>query len=85
MKMDKRADGTIGHPYSALNLRLVLATFGLVSFTVLAVGLWWIGLRVIAVLAAAVAVTAVIDLVVIRRRRAERRRRDPTAHHSLFE
>src|SRR5690348_11898700 len=31
------ARGTVGHPYSALNLRLVLAIFGLVSCTVLAV------------------------------------------------
>src|SRR5437867_399310 len=32
----RRARGTVGHPYSALNLRLVLAAFGLVASAVLA-------------------------------------------------
>ena len=36
------ARGTVGRPYSALNLRLVLATFGLITCVVLGVFLlWW--------------------------------------------
>jgi Flp pilus assembly protein TadB len=77
--------GTVGHPYSALNLRLALAIFGLVSCTALAVGLGWAGYPVLAVIAAAIAVTAVVDLIVVQRRRIQRHRREPGAHHSLFE
>jgi Flp pilus assembly protein TadB len=77
--------GTAGHPYSALNLRLALAIFGLVSCTALAVGLGLAGHPVLAVAAAAIAVTAVVDVVVVQRRRIQRRRREPGAHHSLFE
>jgi Flp pilus assembly protein TadB len=77
--------GTVGHPYSALNLRLALAVFGLVSCTALAVGLAWAGYPVLAVLAAAIALTAVVDLIVVQRRRIQRHRQEPGAHHSLFE
>jgi uncharacterized membrane protein YqjE len=77
--------GTVGHPYSALNLRFALAIFGLVSCTALAVGLAWAGYPVAAVIAAVIALTAVVDLVVVQRRRIERRRREPGVHHSLFE
>jgi hypothetical protein len=77
--------GTVGHPYSALNLRLGLAIFGLVSCTGLAVGLALAGYPVLAVIAAAIAVTAVVDLIVVQRRRIQRRRREPGTHHSLFE
>lgn len=81
-----RRNGTTGHPYSALNLRLALAIFGLVTCTALTVGLWWLGFRVLAIVTAVIAVTAVVDLVVIQRRRAQRRRREgPGSHHSLFE
>lgn len=80
----KGARGTVGHPYSALNLRLALAAFGLVSCGVLA-GLmfalgYWLPGAILAVLAA----IAIVDLVVIQLRRRARRRSDPQ-HHSLFE
>jgi membrane protein YdbS with pleckstrin-like domain len=79
------ARGTVGHPYSALNLRLVLALFGLVVCTVLAILAWWADLVWLAVVLAVLAVVAVVDLVVIQRRRRARRREEPGAHHSLFE
>jgi uncharacterized membrane protein YqjE len=72
-------------PRSALNLRLVLASFGLVSCAVLAAVLLWAGYRLAAALAAIIALTAAVDLVVIQRRRARRRREEPGADHSLFE
>ena len=79
------ARGTVGHPYSALNLRLVLATFGLITCVVLGVILlWWDlsgwGAAVLAVLA----LIAAADLGVIQMRRRRRREEDPTSH-SLFE
>jgi hypothetical protein len=80
----RRARGTVGHPYSALNLRLVLASFGLVSCAVLAglmyAGHYWVPGSIFAVLAA----IALADLVVIQLRRRARRRADP-GQHSLFE
>jgi hypothetical protein len=80
----RRARGTVGHPYSALNLRLALATFGLVVCAVLAglmfAGRYWVAGAILAVLAA----IALVDLVVIQLRRRARRRTDPT-DHSLFE
>ncbi|WP_433392507.1 DUF6343 family protein [Micromonospora sp. KLBMP9576] len=81
----RRARGTVGHANSALNLRLVLAGFGLVTMTVFAVlainaDLLWLG-----VLCAVFAVVAVVDLIIIQRRRAARRREEPGARHSLFE
>ena len=79
------ARGTVGHPYSALNLRLALAVFGLVVFAVLT----WLaaaaGLLVLAVLCGIVVLTAVVDLAVIQYRRRQRRRAEPGVHHSLFE
>jgi hypothetical protein len=81
----RRARGTVGHPYSALNLRLVLALFGLVVCAVLAVLAWRADFGWIAVALAVLAVVAVVDLVVIQRRRRARRREEPGAHHSLFE
>jgi Flp pilus assembly protein TadB len=80
------ADGTVGHPYSALNLRLVLALFGLAAFLALAAVAWW-GLHLggIAAICAAVALVALINVLVVERRRAQRRRREPDADHSLFE
>ncbi len=80
-----RARGTIGRPYSALNLRLVLALFGLVFCTVMAVLTARAGLTAIAVLFGLLAVVAVIDVVVIMRRRAARRREHPGRKFSLFE
>jgi hypothetical protein len=77
--------GTVGHPYSALNLRLALALFGLVASVVFAVLVGRAGYGVIAIILSLVAVTALIDVVVIQRRRRARRRDDPDAGHSLFE
>jgi uncharacterized membrane protein YqjE len=80
----RRARGTVGHPYSALNLRLVLAAFGLVTCAVLAVLMFatrhWLPGSILAVLA----VIALVDLIVIQSRRRARRRTDPS-RHSLFE
>jgi hypothetical protein len=77
--------GTVGRPHSALNLRLVLAAFGLVTSVVFAVLLGRAGYGLAAALMAAVAATALIDIVVIQRRRRARRRADPHARPSLFE
>lgn len=79
-----RARGTIGRPYSALNLRLVLAGLGLVMCTVLAVGFAVAGEPVGAVLLGLLAMVAVVDLVVIQLRRRRRRQVEPW-RHSLFE
>ncbi|MFY1599222.1 DUF6343 family protein [Micromonospora sp. WMMD737] len=81
----RRARGTVGHAYSALNMRLLLAGFGLVTMTVFAVlafnaDLVWLG-----VLCVVFAVVAVVDLIIIQRRRAARRREEPGTRHSLFE
>jgi membrane protein YdbS with pleckstrin-like domain len=78
------ARGTVGHPYSALNLRLVLAAIGLVLCAAASVVLFWRGVPVLGALFAAVAATAVVDIVVIQLRRRARHRTEPT-HHSLFE
>ncbi len=78
------ARGTVGHPYSALNLRLVLAVIGLILCTAAAVILFWRGVPVLGALFAAVGATAVVDIVIIQLRRRARRRTDP-ARHSLFE
>lgn len=80
----KRRRGTVGHPYTALNLRLVLATFGLVICGALAAVLLWRGLVAVGVVAGVLAVVAVVDLVVIQLRRRQRRRADPR-EHSLFQ
>lgn len=79
------ARGTVGHAYSALNLRLLLASFGLVSCAVLAVLAARLGQPVLAMILAGLAVVAAADLVVIQRRRTARRREDPDVRHSLFE
>jgi Flp pilus assembly protein TadB len=78
--------GTVGHAYSPLNLRLVLATFGLVFCLVLAVLVGRAGYPLPAVILGVLAAVAAVDLVVIQRRRAARRREEPPrTHHSLFE
>lgn len=79
------ARGTVGHAYSALNLRLLLASFGLVSCAVLAVLAARVGQPVLAVILVTLAVVAAVDLVVIQRRRVARRREEPNVRHSLFE
>lgn len=81
----KRAQGTIGHPYSALNLRLVLAIFGFVAFVALAVLFVAIHLKVAAVVSIIVAATAVVDIAVIQTRRRARAREEGGKRHSLFE
>lgn len=81
----RRARGTVGHPYSALNLRLVLALFGLVFCALMAVLTARAGATVFAVVFGLLAVVAVVDLVVIMRRRAARRREYPGRKFSLFE
>lgn len=77
--------GTVGHPYSALNLRLLFAAFGLLFTGVLAVLLARADQPVLAVLAAVFAAIAAADLVVIARRLRQRRRANPHHPHSLFE
>ena len=77
--------GTVEKPFSALNLRLVLALFGLVVCTVLAVLLFRGGWIVPAWLLAAWALVAAVDAVVIQLRRRARRRAEGARGHSLFE
>ena len=77
--------GTVGQPYSALNLRLVLAAFGLVVCTLLAVVLFRRGWPVPGWLLTAWALVAAVDLVVVQLRRRARRRDDGGRRHSLFE
>lgn len=71
--------------YSALNMRLVLAIFGLVSMTIFAVVAFRVGVIWLGVVCAILAAVAVVDLFVIQRRRAARHREEPGAKHSLFE
>jgi membrane protein implicated in regulation of membrane protease activity len=86
MRSQRRgARGDVRRPYSALNLRLVLATFGLVTCAVLAFLVGRAGLTGLAVVLAVLAVVAVVDIVVIQRRRTARRREDPRARYSMFE
>ncbi|WP_433089959.1 hypothetical protein ACQP1P_10645 [Dactylosporangium sp. CA-052675] len=78
------ARGTFGHPYSALNLRLALAVFGLLTCAVLgalalAAGLTWLGV-ILLVLAA----SALVDAVVVELRRRARVR-EGGGRGSLFE
>lgn len=77
--------GTVDQPYSPLNLRLVLAVFGFVVCTVLAVWLWRQGHEVPAWLLGAWALVAVVDIVVVQLRRRARRRAEGGRRHSLFE
>lgn len=77
--------GTVGEPYSALNLRLVLAIFGLVVCTGLALLLRHWGRAVPAWILAGWAVVALADIVVVQLRRRARRRAEGGREHSLFE
>jgi hypothetical protein len=76
--------GTVGEPYSALNLRLVLAVFGFLICTGLALLLWRWDQPVPAWFLAFWAVVAIIDIVVVQLRRRARRRTQGGGH-SLFE
>jgi hypothetical protein len=77
--------GTVEEPYSALNLRLILAAFGFVICTVLAVLLFRGGWTVGGWLLLAWAVVAVVDMVVVQLRRRARKRAEGGRDHSLFE
>ncbi|MEV6600906.1 hypothetical protein AB0M36_29275 [Actinoplanes sp. NPDC051346] len=77
--------GTVDKPFSALNLRLVLALFGVVVCTVLAVVLFRRGWPVPGWLLAGWAVVAAGDAVVVQLRRRARARAEGGRHHSLFE
>jgi hypothetical protein len=77
--------GDFDKPYSALNLRLILAVFGFVVCTVLAVVLWRGGWTVGGWLLAAWAVVALVDIVVVQLRRRARRRAEDGGDHSVFE
>ncbi|BCY07860.1 hypothetical protein [Actinoplanes sp. L3-i22] len=78
--------GTVEEPYSPLNLRLVLAAFGLVICTVLSIFLFRAGWTVPGWLLVAWAAVALIDIVVIQIRRRARTRADGGRRdHSLFE
>ena len=81
----QRPSGTIGHPYSALNLRLALAVFGLLFFGALAAVCLVLGYRAAGVAAAIGAIAAAINAAVVQVRRVQRRRREHGAKHSLFE
>ena len=85
MARGNRADGTIDHPYSALNLRLLLALFGVVSMFAIAMLAWSWGIRPVAAVALVMAGVAAVNAAVVQRRRVERRRRERGADHSLFE
>lgn len=80
-----RARGTHDRPFSALNLRLVFALFGLAFSLVIAVLSVDADLPVLAVIFFILAAVAAIDLVVVQRRRILRRREEPGIRHSLFE
>ena len=81
-----RRRGTVDQPYSALNLRLILAAFGFVVCTVLSILLFRVGWPVPGWLLAAWAVVAAVDIVVVQlRRRARRRAEGGRDDHSLFE
>ena len=80
----RRRRGTVDRPYSALNLRLILASVGLVGWVALAVVAFLAGYPVVGWFLVAAAVFAVIDLVVIQLRRRARYRSEGGGH-SLFE
>jgi hypothetical protein len=77
--------GTVEQPYSALNLRLILAAFGFVVCTLLSIWLFHLGWVVPGWLLAAWAAVAVVDMVVVQLRRRARRRAEGGDNHSLFE
>lgn len=76
----------MGHAYSALNLRLALALFGLVTSLIFGVLVWIAGYPVPAVILFILAAVAAVDLIVIQRRRMARHREEPPgSRHSFFE
>jgi hypothetical protein len=79
-----RRRGTVGRPYSALNLRLALAAFGLVFCAGFAVVMARAGATAFAWFLAVLALVAAADMVVIQLRRRARRREGGDSG-SLFE
>lgn len=71
--------GTPERPYTALDLRLVLAGFGLVASAAFALLLFWVGNDLLGWALVLVAGTAAADLVVVQRRRSARRRSRPSS------
>lgn len=79
-------EGTSDRPYSALNLRLVLALFGLAAAIVAGISFWRADLPAWTVAAAGVlALIVLVNLFVVISRRRARRRQDPSGTHSIFE
>jgi Kef-type K+ transport system membrane component KefB len=72
-------------PQSALNLRLVLATFGLICTVVLLVLAFTFSNRALAVVSVVLLAVTITDIVAIIIRRRRRKRREPGVSHSLFE
>lgn len=75
----------MGHAYSALNLRLAFALFGLVSSAVLGWLSFQAGLAALGIFLLVLAAAALVNVVVVQRRRAARKREQPGVRHSLFE
>jgi hypothetical protein len=85
MRAQRRgARGTVGHPYSALNLRLLLAAFGFLTSAVLGALALAAGFGWLAVVLFVLAATALVDAVVVELRRRARRR-EGGGRGSLFE
>ena len=76
--------GTVGHPDSALNLRLAFAAFGLVTCALFATLLFLGAFDIAGWFFVALAGAAAVDMVVVGLRRRARRRADRD-EHSLFE
>jgi uncharacterized protein DUF6343 len=76
--------GTVERPYSALNLRLALAIFGLLTSAVFAFLAFRAGWPVGGWLLTVMALIAAVDIVIVQRRRRARRRIQGDGH-SLFE
>jgi hypothetical protein len=78
------ARGTVGHPYSALNLRLLLAVFGFFTSAVLGALSLAAGFTWLAVILFVLAATALVDSVIVELRRRARAR-EGGGRGSLFE
>lgn len=78
--------GTSDRPYSALNLRLILALFGLGAAIVAAIVFWQAGLPVWTIVAAGIlTLVTIVNLVFVLARRRARGRQEPGQAHSIFE
>jgi hypothetical protein len=78
-------DGSPDHPYSALNLRLAFALFGIVALAAIGALAWGYGYEGAAVACLVLAIVAVVNAIVVQRRRMARRRAEGDGHHTLFE